>query len=295
MVLPMTGALPSPIKRLLRVAALNSPRPIRRLVIRVPFSRFAGIATRWLWGTEQVAWRGLNVEVNPGESMGYCLYMLDVYATPEIDKLVEVCRTAEVFADIGSNIGLVALAVANACPGLRVMAFEPDASAQARFRRNLALNLEVAKRIQLHEVAASDSNGTAMFAVSEASTNPETGHLVTNGYSGEVQSVPCRRLDELFAEHGAKPDVVKIDVEGAELSVLHGMSGLLERARPKAILLEVHGFCFGDAQASFKRELAQLLETAGYGLQRLTNDGRWIDDREPSSWPPRCHVLATLR
>ena len=70
----MTGLLPSPLKRVLRSVSMRSPDSIKRLAMRVPFSRFSKAASHLLWGNEQVMWRGLTVEVNPGEVHGYYVW-----------------------------------------------------------------------------------------------------------------------------------------------------------------------------------------------------------------------------
>lgn len=274
---------------------MRSPDSIKRLAVRIPFSRFSHAASRLLWGNEQVAWRGLTVEVNPGEVHGYYVYLLNEYATPEIETLIGLCRGGRVFADVGANIGLVSLALASACPELRVVSFEPDAGVAERFRRNVRLNPGVASRIELNELAASDSNGTAQFVSSDAG-NPETGHLSMSGQPSSGPTVQCGRLDDFFADRDQKPDVIKIDVEGAELKVLQGMPLLLERSRPKAIMIEVHGFAFGADAAAVKGEIAGILQRAGYTLRRRTQGKQWWGPiGEPASWPSRCHVLAELR
>jgi methyltransferase FkbM-like protein len=52
-----------------------------------------------------------------------------------------------------------------------------------------------------------------------------------------VETVPVHPLDRIVAEHGlARVDVVKIDVEGAELRVLRGLASTIERWRPKLLI-----------------------------------------------------------
>jgi hypothetical protein len=101
------------------------------------------------------------------------------------------------------------------------------------------------------------------------------------------------RLDNLFAPPNPPPDVVKIDVEGAELRVLAGMSGLFERGAPRVMVIEVHGGFFGQGAEKFQCDVHALLEGAGYLVERLTGRGCQADD--PRRWPGRCHIRATRR
>lgn len=52
-------------------------------------------------------------------------------------------------------------------------------------------------------------------------------------------SVPSLAIDEFVAAQGVRPRLIKVDVEGAELAVLHGMRQTLSEYRP-TLLLEVH-------------------------------------------------------
>ena len=71
----------------------------------------------------------------------------------------------------------------------------------------------------------------------------------------EIISVPVRRLDDLLAEPGSTPpDLVKIDVEGAETDVLRGAAQTLAKVRP-ILLIELHGT---------NEAVAHLLSEAGY-------------------------------
>src|SRR5262245_1028477 len=110
---------------------------LRRAAVRLPFSRLHALMRCLFWGTEIITWRGIRVEVNPGEVHGYYIYFLGEYATEEIDKCIELGRAAHTFVDVGANIGLTSLSVARACPELTVYAFEPDRNIAARLRENL--------------------------------------------------------------------------------------------------------------------------------------------------------------
>lgn len=284
-------------RRMLRALVQRGPAPLRRLAARVPYSRLSTVAFDLLRGRDRVTWRGCTLEVDPGELSGYYLYVLGDYEPTEIDTLIDLCREARVFADVGSHAGLTALAVARGCSNVETFAFEPDANIAARFERNLALNPDLAARVHLQHTAMGEDIGHAGFAPSSDPRNTQVGRLApidaTTGVASQgTVSVRVGRLDAFFADHAVAPDVVKIDVEGAELQVLRGMSGLFARGGPRAMVIEAHGFYFGDGAAVFQQELATLLTTAGYRLRRLDH-GVWRTAEDARTWPGRCHLLCT--
>jgi hypothetical protein len=148
------------LRRLLRIA----PGRVHRAAARVPFSRWRLLASDFLWGEEVIDWRDVRIRVNPGEVHGYYPYLLGDYSSEEIDKLIEVCREGvATLADVGANRGMVSLALAQACPGLSVIAFEPEPAIAAGFRDNLGLNPDLSGRIELQIKAVADVDGEVFF------------------------------------------------------------------------------------------------------------------------------------
>ena len=139
------------------------------------------------------------------------------------DRLVtRLCRPGATFLDIGGHIGAISSAVQAFDPSVRILVVEAEpGKAQALRDRFPAF--------QVHDVAVSDTPGTAEFYV-----NPErSGYnsLAANDHGRlEVIRVAVRTLDDLFP--GETVDVIKIDIEGAELGALRGGAGLIRRSRP---------------------------------------------------------------
>lgn len=271
----------------------NRPRWLRALAYRVPFSRFARLASWLLWGEEVIEWRGVKIGVNPGELHGYYTYFFGDYETAELDKLEEVCRDASVFVDVGANYGLFSLAVARACPRIWVFAFEPDRDIALSFRANIARNDSLAGQIQLVESAVGEADGVGAFAPSGRAENPGLGRLVTDSRGGAREKVPVVRLDSFFRER-PRPDVVKIDVEGAELQVLRGMGGLFGVGCPRAIMMETDGLYFGGGADEFNSQVVRELEREGFDVCRLRFRS-WVPLDNPSELGSRSHLLALRR
>lgn len=139
--------------------------------------------------------------------------------------------------DIGANVGLLAFAAAHrAGPSGAVVAVEADVEAASllfRSRRELDPKTNAPVTIVAAAVTRPDVR-FLRFAISNRSrrANAIEGHGSTQmGGVRELRDVVAITLDELVQET-TTPDVVKIDVEGAELDVLAGASRLLASRRP---------------------------------------------------------------
>ena len=140
-------------------------------------------------------------------------------------------------ADVGANIGLLTMVCAHATgPAGRVLAFEPEPAMQVALAETLRLN--GLSWVSLRAEAAGRTAGSAAFHVSpvpgHSSLYPLPEEEIPHSQSIEVTTV---RLDDVLASD-VKLDVIKIDVEGAELDVVEGARRLIEANHDIAIVAE---------------------------------------------------------
>jgi FkbM family methyltransferase len=187
-------------------------------------------------------------------------YWLGSYEMEKCRRFAEAVPPGGVVFDLGANVGYYTLISAvRAGPRGRVFAFEPLPRNLEFLRRHLALNrIENAAVV---EAAVSDRSGTVRFE-EDASTSKgrigEAGGL-------EVRSVA---LDDWVVREGhPAPDLLKIDIEGAEFLALHGARGILARSHPP-IFLSTHS-------GKVHRDCLQFLESLGYRIEPL--DGRPLE------------------
>lgn len=208
--------------------------------------------------------RQARIYVSSEGGLRYLRPRLSAVDQPLQDVVTEVVRPGSVVWDVGANVGLFSFAAAAAAgPAGRVLALEPDAWLARLLRRSAARNPDLAP-VDVLPVALGATAGVGQLHI--ARRNRSTNHLdgfgtTETGGSRSTELVPVVSLDWLL-EHFPRPDVVKIDVEGAEALVLSGATSLLAR-RPILIcevadinadrvgdLLRPHGYALYDIKVS---------------------------------------------
>jgi len=146
-------------------------------------------------------------------------------------------RPGAVVLDAGANIGAYTLLFATWAGGSgRVIAFEPATASRTGLARHLRLNgLEA--RVTIRAEAISDRRGEASFV--EDSTHGDN-RLVAHAVAGS-RTVPSTTIDDVCSDLGLEPDVIKIDIEGAELAALRGArQTIAARGGAPAVFVELH-------------------------------------------------------
>ena len=132
-----------------------------------------------------------------------------------------------VILDVDANLGDYARLALAACPKARVYAFEPIPAISLE----LQASLEKDPRVELFPVALADQNGPLEFDFDSANTGNTTA---VKGVQSSVHDLAETErivvaglcLDDFCSEHGIDSiDLLKIDVEGFEASVLRGGLG----------------------------------------------------------------------
>ena len=150
-----------------------------------------------------------------------------------IDELLE---PGMIVFDVGANIGYYTLMFAEHVGREgEVHAFEPTPQLAGRLRLNVEMN--AFNQVRVNEFAVADTVGSASLHLS--CEDPEANSLFQQDAGAGRLAVSTTTLDTYASDVGAKrPDVVKIDCEGAEIHVLRGASALLAGEQGPVILLE---------------------------------------------------------
>ncbi|MCA9102308.1 MAG: FkbM family methyltransferase, partial [Planctomycetales bacterium] len=160
---------------------------------------------------------------------------LDVFEPETVAAMKDFLRPGGTFVDVGAHVGYFTLLGARLVSNTGcVVAVEPDAGNAESLRRNLALNDYTHVRIE--QVALGRETGTAELFIAA-----DSGQHSLLARSDQSVKVDVRTLDDLWSSNEAPPiDVIKIDVEGAELDMLRGARDTLRRSADIVVLMDVH-------------------------------------------------------
>lgn len=187
-----------------------------------------------------------------------------------------------VFVDIGANAGQSAISFLMNCPNGKVVSFEPNLLYQAVLEGVRALLGEA--RFDFYMFGLSDTNSELDLYVPHVDGIPYLQeasmtlaqyekHWVRDrlkSYGEKIEILPIRAIFRIADSLLEQADVVKIDAEGAEMSVLRGMRKLIESAAP-IFLIENNDWSavteflkdFGYGVYCYEKETASLQPMSG--------------------------------
>jgi FkbM family methyltransferase len=197
----------------------------------------------------------------------------DGFETAEAAFVARFLRPGMTVLDVGAHHGLYTL-LASKCVGRdgRVIAFEPSSRERQRLRRHLRWNR--CRNVDVEACALGERAGEADLYLVEGAHDWCNSLRAPN--IEEVTSkvrVEVRRLDDVLEGMSwPRVDFVKLDVEGAELSFLHGARRMLRGDVRPAILVEVQDV--RTAPWGYEaRGIVRLLADGGYSWFALADDG----------------------
>ncbi len=194
--------------------------------------------------------------------------------------LLRALNENDVFFDLGANLGYYSLLASRLVGnGGSVRAFEPSPPLVEILKRNVGGR----GNVRVVEKAVGDSAGPAEFYIAPTAFMG-TSSLLRGWQERETKAVSVEtiRLDDYCLSEGVVPQLIKVDVEGAEALVLKGARRLLSESRPRLAI----EFVFGNREGC--APVLEMLEGMEYrpfairedgGLERLGYEGigRYFD------------------
>lgn len=161
----------------------------------------------------------------------------NIYSNGEVEILKKISkRNPEVIFDVGANVGNYAMEVIRFCPKSKIYAFEPVATTFEELQNNL----DFEDRVHLMNKGLSDTNDKIEFFIYEGSEH--TSHFEIEGEEFEnkdsVTLDVVKGDDFMDTENIDHIDLLKIDVEGAEMKVLNGFRQALQNKQIDIIQFE---------------------------------------------------------
>jgi FkbM family methyltransferase len=180
--------------------------------------------------------------------------------------LMQACRPGDVVWDVGANVGFYSLSFSDwVGPQGKVFAFEPSPVNLGRLHEAC----ERKPNIAIREFGLSDKSERVVFLEGSDDFNTTSRVLAAEqaGQQGTTR-VELRAGAEIVERGEAvAPNVMKIDVEGHELSVLTGLGAVLSSRQLRDVFIEVHfGLLDSSGRGDHPKRIEALLARSGFKL-----------------------------
>jgi FkbM family methyltransferase len=206
-------------------------------------------------------------------------YDKNYYEYNDLNLFVHLAQASRTIIDIGANTGMYSVFSASANPAVRVLAFEPNPTNHARLLKNIQLNQ--LSNIEVMANAVGHNTQPITFTIPKEDrisyTSSALGDFSKSTHGGQWEwkeiTVPQVTLDVFFKDSRNGFDLLKIDVEGYEVSVFEGAKQFFRNNSP-VVLCEI--FLDEEKRVYFQRFLREYDYHAYMvlhdGLVRFDND-----------------------
>ena len=230
------------------------------------------VATRW----------GAKMLVDTRDAAIAPWLVLDGLWEPHVTAWMHSCLgPGKVFVDVGANVGYFTLLGARLVgPEGRVVAVEAHPELARILQRNVVINGAHGYVTTYHRAAWSENTELEFNLRQQFAGNSSVGRLDDSGRQmlGDTEmpvKVEAVRLDDLLAGLGRPVDVIKIDVEGAEVHAFTGLEQTLA-ANPDLVVMFEWARAQIESVGDTPAALAALVDSYGFKLQ-LLETGETID------------------
>lgn len=221
----------------------------------------------------------LRIDLRLSEHMQRRIFWMGYYSKEVVALLDKLLQPGMVVLDVGANIGEISLVCAKRVgPAGSVISFEPLDEIADELQKNIDRN-----RLRQVTVVRAGLSDTAAAQVpiyascGQGSQRDEHGGLGSlygeNAEEAPVQFIEVTTLDAYLAQSPVpKVDVIKVDIEGAELPFLRGAERTLRTQRPR-LIVEVQDKSAAAAGYAAS-DILDYLSGLGYTFQRIGRNGR---------------------
>ncbi|MBO3270564.1 FkbM family methyltransferase [Hymenobacter defluvii] len=205
--------------------------------------------------------------------------------------LIRQLQAGAVFIDVGAHFGYFALLAARLVGAQgRVVAFEASETTHAV----LSANVAAMPVVQAHHLAVSNQQEMISFYEFPVLYNEynslDVAQFIKEKWFQESKpkriDVPAVTLDNFFASSTLVPDIIKIDVEGAELKVIQGATELLRRTKPIVVL----EYLSPERHNQDHQQAVTLLRELGYQAKSIATDGALVSCSDLNAYLYAQHV-----
>ena len=184
---------------------------------------------------------GITMYLNPNDkAVSYFLSKEMVWEPFETEIMKNFFKSNTVFADIGAHIGYYSLLCASIAKQGKVFSFEPVKENFEILKKNVGVNNF--KNIIISDSAISDTDSPKILYLSNENNTGDNRF-----FSDNFREIPenrlelkvkCITLDQFLVNYKIKPNIIKMDIQGAELHALKGMKKTLDEITKLVIFTE---------------------------------------------------------
>lgn len=179
---------------------------------------------------------GYKVYYRPKDGLVYHVGGTGSFEKDVIECCIKLLPEGAVVFDVGANIGLITLPLARLLPQARFHCFEPSPYPYKYFERTIKEN-NLHVRIKLNKIALYEKEGSLKFYLHEYKDASGDG-LKDTHRAGKTRpiNITVTTIDKYVKDNNIKKvDLIKIDIEGAELYTLKGGVKTIRKFSPKII------------------------------------------------------------
>lgn len=256
------------VARCLRVAIRDLPPRRKGMRLIAALDRHVRWPSRLQWSRHA---SGYDALCDLTDSVQRSMYFRGTWEPAQSASISKDLPLGGVFVDVGANAGHYTL-LASAAVGEAgaVHAVEPSTVNLERLRETVRKN-SLGTVVSIYPFALSDRAGDASLVPAEGGASPKGQLHLSNAHSGGGELVTILPGDHLFKDL-LRLDVMKIDVEGAELDVLKGCAATIARLRPLSIYVEADEGQLARYAAS-GNDLATYMSSLNYEGEALSLPG----------------------
>lgn len=217
----------------------------------------------------RLSW-GRNLTANPAQTIGRSLSTFGLYDLALSEMIYRLVRPGDTVIDVGANIGYTTCLMLDCLQGQgQILSFEPLPELFSVLKENVGTTGDGVA--ELKNVALSDQVGEAVLTLPVDFGNNDGIATLQKTAEGKKITVPTSTIDALNISHQVR--LMKLDVEGHELSVLKGAEESLKKDLFEYIIFE-------DLEG-YKGKTSKFLEEKGYKIYKLIKGFTGLSLREP--------------
>lgn len=237
--------------------------------------------------------RGISMKVDISKSMGAAIYWRGAHDWAPIFVLGKILKKGHTIIDVGANQGEYSLwAIKHASNTGKVIAFEPMDGLYDQLKHNFSLNPTYQKALIPVKSGLSETPGKLNLYGKEGDNEGVNTMFPTQTHTVLIQEIILDTLDnQLSLLDCDQVDLIKIDVEGAELQVLKGAVNTIKKHKPYLMIEINREACLAGGYEP--EEIFELLRPMGYTFQKIGLRGKCIPvDIVPTEF---CNILASAK